>query len=192
MAVCVVCEQLLTGLQRKFCSKVCNSRWRLKNAPAHINPSDAKLFMVWSSMVRRCAATTGHHAAYYRNRGISVCDEWREDFHAFQRWSRANGYREGLSIDRRKSSLGYSPDNCRWATRAQQCQNVSPHSDRLATPFKGVRKHGRRWVARIRNNRKDIGIGRFDTAEEAARAYDAKAAELFGEFASLNFPPSSN
>lgn len=49
---------------------------------------------------------------------------------------------------------------------------------RVAKPFKSC----------IRKDRKLIHIGSFVSAEEAARAWDAKAFELFGEFAPLNFP----
>lgn len=45
------------------------------------------------------------------------------------------------------------------------------------------------WKAYIRpKGQKTITIGCYETAEEAARAYDEKAKELFGEFAKLNFP----
>ncbi len=52
-------------------------------------------------------------------------------------------------------------------------------------------RNGRRYVAEIGYNGKSIYIGSYDTAIEAAQARDAKAIELFGEFASLNFPPKT-
>ena len=52
--------------------------------------------------------------------------------------------------------------------------------------FKGVHARGSRWIASITHDRKLIHIGMFKTAEEAARAYDAKAIELFGEYALTN------
>lgn len=45
-----------------------------------------------------------------------------------------------------------------------------------------------RWTASIVHGYKQRHLGTFQTAEDAARAYDAKAVELFGEFAWLNFP----
>ena len=53
--------------------------------------------------------------------------------------------------------------------------------------FKGVYKRGARWRSTIRFNHKSIDVGTFDSEIEAASAYDKKAVELFGEYASTNF-----
>ena len=56
--------------------------------------------------------------------------------------------------------------------------------------FRGVyfTKRANKWIAAIEKDKKKYHLGHYDTPEEAARAYDAKAKELFGEFARLNFP----
>jgi len=62
---------------------------------------------------------------------------------------------------------------------------------RTRSGFKGVNWSGertRRWQARIMRDGKRIFLGNYDTPEEAARAYDTAARELFGEHAWLNFP----
>lgn len=61
---------------------------------------------------------------------------------------------------------------------------------RRASKYRGVRKevHSRSWQASIGFQRRRIHIGNYPTEEAAAHAYDAKALELFGEFAILNFP----
>lgn len=43
----------------------------------------------------------------------------------FHIWAMANGYQEGLTLERTKNDEGYSPGNCEWATMSQQSQNTS-------------------------------------------------------------------
>jgi hypothetical protein len=77
--------------------------------------------------------------------------------------------------------------NLRWCTRSQnQINRGKPQNN--TSGFKGVGKHRGRWRATIRKDRVFYHIGLYDTAEAAARAYDKKALEFFGEFAYLNFP----
>lgn len=77
--------------------------------------------------------------------------------------------------------------NLRTATDAQACMNRSGWSE---CGFKGVnwseRPRDRHWRAHIRFEKKLIHLGYFSTPQEAALAYNAKALELFGEFARLN------
>ena len=53
------------------------------------------------------------HYENYGGRGITVCDEWKEDFMAFYEWSMQNGYADNLTLDIKDNDKGYSPDNCR-------------------------------------------------------------------------------
>jgi hypothetical protein len=61
---------------------------------------------------------------FYHEKGIRVCEEW-DSYEAFRDWSLANGYAAGLTIDRRDNDKGYSPDNCRWVTQADNLRNRS-------------------------------------------------------------------
>jgi hypothetical protein len=97
---------------------------------------------------------------------------------------------EGMQIDHiNGNGLDNRRENLRLATRQQNRMNSRKYR-RGDARYKGVLQPKGRgsWIAQIRLNRKNIRIGLFATEEEAARAYDAKARELFGEFARLNFP----
>lgn len=77
--------------------------------------------------------------------------------------------------------------NLRPCTDKQNSWNTKVHKDNKSG-YKGVYKKRNRYCARICKNGKNEVIGYSDTAEEAARLYDKRARELFGEWARLNFP----
>lgn len=84
------------------------------------NLTHHKLYMVYQSMKDRCYRANNKQFNNYGGRGIKVCDEWLEDFMNFYNWAMANGYREGLTIDRIEVNGNYEPSNCRWITHKEQ------------------------------------------------------------------------
>lgn len=78
-------------------------------------------------MKQRCGDPNTRSFKDYGGRGITVCDEWAHDFVAFRDWALANGYTDELTIDRKDPDGNYCPDNCRWATRAEQNRNQRRH-----------------------------------------------------------------
>ncbi len=85
--------------------------------------SKTRLYTKWSGMISRCEDSKGASYRHYGGRGITVCQEWRKSFVAFRDWALANGYREGLTIERKDVNGNYEPGNCTWIPRAQQAHN---------------------------------------------------------------------
>lgn len=103
---------------------------------------NSKLYRIWSNMKDRCNNPDCKVYSDYGGRGIKVCKEWIDDFSAFQKWALANGYKEGLTIDRKDNDKGYFPDNCRWTDRKIQGNNK--RNCRYIT-YKGQRKTVAEW-----------------------------------------------
>jgi len=60
--------------------------------------SGSKLYKSWGRMIARCSNKNDpHHLKYYINKGIMVCDEWKE-YKNFYNWAIINGYEDGLAI----------------------------------------------------------------------------------------------
>lgn len=79
-------------------------------------------YKIWAGMKERCTNPNHHAFSHYGGRGITICDEWRL---SFERFVADMGDRPSAnhSIDRRDNDRGYSADNCRWATAAEQSRN---------------------------------------------------------------------
>jgi hypothetical protein len=96
---------------------------------------------------------------------------------------------QGADVDHRDGNgLNNQRHNLRPCTRSQ-----NQHNRRLqggSSVYKGVHwnKDAKKWHGTIQCNKEKFHLGLFTDEIEAAKAYDNKAKELFGEFAYLNFP----
>lgn len=77
----------------------------------------------WSGIKERCYNPKIKAYKNYGGRGITVCDEWINNFEAFCEWSKNNGFRIDLELDRIDNDKGYSPDNCRYVTHKENNRN---------------------------------------------------------------------
>lgn len=88
-------------------------------------------------------------------------------------------HRNGNTLDNRRQNLRVATKSQNQANRGIPKNNTSG--------FKGVHFDGSKYRAKVVCNKQVHRLGHFDTAEQAAIAYDQKAIELFGEFAKTNF-----
>ena len=122
----------------------------IKRKDSHLSFS-RRMRVLWQSMVDRCRVP--HHKAfsYYGGRGITVCDEWLK----FERFLSDMGptWRHGLSLERVDNSLGYSPQNCIWATPFQQSRNKR---NNINITFNGETMCLADWASRIGVHRQTL------------------------------------
>jgi hypothetical protein len=81
----------------------------------------SKAYECWRSMLKRCYSSNGKTYKRYGDRGIEVCQEWRDSFDAFLQ--DMGEPKEGLSLDRGDNSGPYCKSNCRWADQITQQSN---------------------------------------------------------------------
>ena len=93
--------------------------------PEQIHAATAGFWLagVWRSIRQRCYNPRAANYPYYGGRGITVCDEWRDDPLAFVLWAVANGWQKGLQLDRVDVDGDYSPSNCRYVSASVNVNN---------------------------------------------------------------------
>jgi hypothetical protein len=106
------------------------------------------MYAVWLAMKQRCTNPNHKNWADYGGRGITLCGPWNTfgGFYA-DMWE---GYALGLTIERTDNDKGYTKENCRWATRAEQTRN---NRRNVWVTFRGKTQVLQDWA-------KELGVSR--------------------------------
>ena len=134
--------------------------------------SESRMYYIFSNMHTRCYNENYNTTKNYMTKGIIVCSGWYKNFKAFKEWALSNGYSETLSLDRIDNDGNYEPSNCRWADSFTQAQNKSRLRKDNKTGFTNVSFVDNKYLATITVNKQMFNLGRYETAREAAIAYN--------------------
>ncbi len=139
-------------------------------------------------------STTRHGDSYSSlyNRYIALkpylCNLWKDDYQEFKKWALDHGFKDNLIISRLDLDKEYSPENCFLEQNRISKTHRSCKRDGLSSKYKGVyfKKSEGVWASAITKSGKHVYIGRFSNENDAARAYNKKARELYGDIAYQN------
>lgn len=148
----VVCGQRLRSGGTRSCGCI-HHEMLVKTKSTHRHTANGRFsrtYNTWAGMLTRCTNPKTACYSRYGARGITVCEEWK----VFDNFLRDMGERpEGKTLDRINNCLGYSKENCRWATAAEQGRNN--RRNRMVTAF-GQTMCVVDWAAKTGINRTTI------------------------------------
>lgn len=130
----------LYSLKIKSCGCMKN-----KGYPKH-SMCNTRLYNIYEKMKSRCVQKNCKEYKYYGERGISLCEEWFNNFLSFYNWSITNGYSDELSIDRIDVNGNYEPSNCRWVDMKTQ-QNNRRNNRKIS--YNGVEMNASQWAEKF-------------------------------------------
>ena len=151
----------------------CYNKKRTKERNTKHGLKGIRLYTIWRNMKKRTTNINDEAYPNYGGRGITICDDWKNDFMSFYNWAMSNGYSEELSIDRIDNDGKYEPSNCRWTTRTIQSRNQRMPKNNTSG-YKGVSfsKNSNLYRVRIDVNKKNIHLGLYLNVVEGAIAYN--------------------
>lgn len=128
---CLVKGHRIVSGHSRSCS--CYNKDITRKRSTKYYPVVKPIYFSFKSMMSRCYDNRVKGFRYYGGKGVRVCDEWYNNYQNFLDWSLANGWAEGLEIDKdiRGDGMLYSPDTCMWVTPLENTQNTTAHKRHL-------------------------------------------------------------
>ena len=93
-----------------------------------------RLYGCYKAMMSRCYRKKDIHYNAYGKRGISVCDEWRNNKQEFIDWALSHGYSDNLTLERIDVNGNYEPSNCTWIPMSEQYKNKQSNCNKQPLP----------------------------------------------------------
>ena len=141
--------------------------------------SKTRLYQIWEGIKVRCFKKENHAYHNYGGRGISMCEDWKNSYLSFKKWSLENGYSENLTIDRIDVNKDYCPENCRWVSWSVQSVNKRTlcrnSSGRTGVSWNKAQK---KYVAYISRDGVRHHLGTFEKIEDAIAAREKAEKEF--------------
>ena len=152
-----------------------------KNTIRFVGGKKTKLYRVYHAMIERCYDKKNKEYMCYGGRGITVCGEWKRSYENFYEWAVMNGYKEGLTIDRKDVNKEYSPENCRWADLTTQALNKRISNKNTSGHIGVSIKNTGKYVSYITVGKRRIHLGTFEILDDAINARE-KAEAITKEY----------
>lgn len=126
--ICLKPFEAATGNVKSGNTKQCKKCATIARNTTH-GGTYTRLYNTWRNIKSRCYYKGNKDYNAYGAKGVTICDEWKNDFGKFKDWSMDNGYEESLTIDKdmlcEKNMISpkiYSPDTCQWITMTENAE----------------------------------------------------------------------
>lgn len=109
-------------------------------------------------MKARCYNPNNKMFYRYGGRGITICDEWKNNSLSFIKWAYENGYddkakKQQCTLDRIDNNKGYCPENCRWVTHQKNSRNMERCH---IIEYKGEKRNWLEWCEILGISKKGV------------------------------------
>jgi len=178
-------EAFTSNVNRGFTNS-CGCLTYKRLSPKH-GLASTRISAIWRGMRVRCRNKNNHAYKWYGAKGVSIIQEW-DDLKKFHDWSMSNGYTDSMTIDRIDPNGNYEPSNCRWVTISENnSANKRLLMSNNTTGYRGVSFVRGRYIAQLRIGKRLFQKGGYETAKDAAYAYDTMSI-VYGSKMPRNFP----